>query len=173
MRGWAGYGFRAEPPNAALSAVDASGRRRSVVVELTNPRYDPKRHSMRYVAQTVPSRTGPLKVERGADGFAPGRLRDVSLFIDDAQGTVVDGCLLVTYTKCIAPNLRGVSLPGAFLYNVNLPGCTARRRRPVARHAYRRQAVRRRPDRRQPQRRLSDQRQTQRRPRLGRRPVRR
>jgi hypothetical protein len=41
---------------------------------------------MRYVTRAVPFTTGPLKVRRGAAGSIPGRLRDVSLFIDDAWG---------------------------------------------------------------------------------------
>ena len=80
--------------------MDASGRRDTDIVELSHPRYDAKARTMRYVAQTVPRTTGPLKVKRGADGFIPGRLRDVSLFIDDAAAPVIGRCVLVPHTGC-------------------------------------------------------------------------
>jgi hypothetical protein len=83
-RGWSAYGFSADPPDAALSAIDASGHRRELVAELTHPRYDPEQRTMRYAARTVPHTTGPLKVTRAAAGLDAGRLHDVSLFIDDA-----------------------------------------------------------------------------------------
>lgn len=133
-RGWAAYGFASDPPDAALSALDSSGRQRSDVIELTHPRYDAKRRSIRYRARTVPHSTGPLNAKRSS-GAVAGRLHDVSLFIDDATAPVVDGCLLVPYGHCSGPDgaqlsgaelagadLRGVSLEGANLSGANLSG---------------------------------------------------
>ena len=114
-RAWKGFGFDSVAPDAALSAIDASGSRDTDIVELTHPTYDAKRRTMRYVVRNVPFTSGPSKVKRGADGFIPGRLRDVSLFIDDATAPVIDGCLLVRYTLCLywgGPNLSYANLPG-------------------------------------------------------------
>ena len=114
-RAWSSFGFDSVAPDAALSAIDASGRRDTDIVELTHPTYDAKRRTMRYVVRNVPFTSGPSKVKRGADGFIPGRLRDVSLFIDDAKAPVIDGCLLVRYTLCLywrGPDLSYANLPG-------------------------------------------------------------
>ena len=123
-RTWRSYGFRADPPNAALSAIDAFGKRRTDVVELTHPRYNAKRHTMRYRARTVPFTTGPLS-KRGRDGLIPGRIHDVSLFIDSAYAPVINGCLLVPYTDCryldlTLAQLRYTNLAGANLSGANL-----------------------------------------------------
>jgi hypothetical protein len=126
-RTWRSYGFRADPPNAALTAIDASGQRRTDVVELTHPRYNAKRHTMRYRARTLPFTTGPLRVEGVREGVIPGRIQDVSLFIDNAFGPVIDGCLLVPYADCryhdlTAANLSYINLTGANLSGANLSG---------------------------------------------------
>jgi hypothetical protein len=119
-RDWKSFGFSSDRPNAALSAIDASGRRDTDIVELTHPRYGAKRDTMRYLARNVPFQTGPLKVKRGADGFIPGRFRDVSLFIDDAVAPVIDGCILHARTYCQNRNFSYASLSGIDLSDSTL-----------------------------------------------------
>lgn len=85
---WVLYGFDGEPPNAALSIVDAEARRDTLVVELMEqPTYDPRRESMSVPIQILEEADGELGNSFTADEGVPPRFSDVSLFIDDAVGS--------------------------------------------------------------------------------------
>ena len=71
VRNWTDYGFASVPPNAVIQHSNAEG----VVVELRNPRYNSKRATLTYTAIIDP----------GSNQRLDSRMRNVSLFIDDAQ----------------------------------------------------------------------------------------
>jgi hypothetical protein len=126
---WAAL-FGDDPPNAALVEHDRAGDADTVVVTVSRPIYDRASDELRFDAHLL------------ADEHAPGRLAGVihrthsqppasfgaaSLFIDDATGTVINGCLVQPYTHCNGLDLAGVDLSGsdltgADLDSVNLSG---------------------------------------------------
>jgi len=67
---WSTNGFDADPPNAVIQF----GADEGIAVELTSPRYNAKKGTLRYTAVVIEQ--NPVKL--------PKRLSNVSLFIDDA-----------------------------------------------------------------------------------------
>jgi hypothetical protein len=101
---WVEHGFRVDPPNAALTLLDGRTRSDTVIVELTRPRYDRKRRTMRYTARPLSKASGGLAhFESDRDRRVPRRFGVASLFIDDAQ--VIDGCTIEPYASCANANL--------------------------------------------------------------------
>ena len=74
VRGWAGFGFTADPPNAVIQHSDSDG----VAVELKNPRYNRKAATLTYTAIIDP----------GSGKRLARTMTDVSVFIDDAGYTM-------------------------------------------------------------------------------------
>ena len=83
---WFAFGFRADPPNAALTLLDGSDPADTVVVELVaRPRYDRERRTMRYVVRLLPKASGKLAdFQADLDARVPRRFGAASLFIDTA-----------------------------------------------------------------------------------------
>jgi hypothetical protein len=127
-REWAGFGFRADPPNAALSLLGADRRSDTVVVELlSRPRYDRAKRTMRYVLRVLPEASGNLAgFEAGRDARVARRFRAASLFIDDASAPVVSGCVLAPGTSCAGAELVGEQLSNAQLAGADLAGADLR-----------------------------------------------
>lgn len=125
---WKGFGFAADPPNAALVYTDpATGRERTVILELTHPTYR-QGHALSFDASVVdPSKAGEdlAAHARSADREPASRLANPSLFVDDTSAPVVGSCVLQPYTVCNEANisnvnLSGIDLKGAFLEGANL-----------------------------------------------------
>lgn len=106
---WKGFGFAADPPNAALTYIEEGGSSpRTVIVELSHPRYAKGRLSFA-VRVLDPKRVkNPNLAEHAAsaDGNPSRRLSDASLFIDDSEAPVVKGCILQPHTTCVGVNLE-------------------------------------------------------------------
>lgn len=84
---WKGYGFAADPPNAALVA-DSSGRRITAIVELSRPAVSGSRVTFTAVPTRRDARATAIEshAKRAARGLPIGRFTETSLFIDDAGG---------------------------------------------------------------------------------------
>jgi uncharacterized protein YjbI with pentapeptide repeats len=122
-RSWAGFGFVEDPPNAALTVLDAGNRHDTVVVELGRPDFKKKKNRIRYTAQILDAATGNLShLESDRDHRVRRHFRSPSLFIDDATGTEVNGCLIQAFTVCLRANLSGADLRGANLHRANFGG---------------------------------------------------
>jgi uncharacterized protein YjbI with pentapeptide repeats len=117
-RSWPGFGFIDDPPNAALTLLEAGNRRDTVVMELGHPDFKPKKNRVRYSAQLLDEATGNLShLNSDLDPRVNRRFRSPSLFIDDATARVVGGCVIQPHTRCPAADLTGANLtvadPGA------------------------------------------------------------
>jgi hypothetical protein len=124
---WEGYGFVAVPPNAALSLLDAEDAADTVVVELGPPEWDADAGTLRYPASLLNEATGNLShfasdIDAGVGtSFGP-----AALFIDDATGKVIDGCLIQRYAWCQFAKLSNADLSGVDLFTANLHGADLR-----------------------------------------------
>jgi hypothetical protein len=106
---WAGFGLSKNPPNAALTVLHGKRHQDTVVVELGTPRYYPKSRSIQYRARLLSSADrGLAHFEERRDRRVPRTLRDVSLFIDDAMGQVINGCLVRAGVSCPVGDRTGV-----------------------------------------------------------------
>jgi hypothetical protein len=100
---WKGFGFAADPPNAALTYTDKRGDQdRTVIVELSHPRLADGKLS--FAARALdpqkirePNLAGHSAV---ADRHPARSFDDASLFIDDTSGEVAGSCLLAPATRC-------------------------------------------------------------------------
>lgn len=83
---WMAFGFRADPPNAALTLLGGRDPADTVVVELVvRPRYDRKRRTMRYVVRLLPKASGKLAdFQADLDARVPRGFGAASLLIDTA-----------------------------------------------------------------------------------------
>jgi hypothetical protein len=122
-RSWAGLGFVDDPPNAALTVLNARDREDTVVVELRRPDFKTKKNRLRYTAQILDAATGNLShLESDRDHRVRRHFHDPSLFIDDATAPVINGCVIQALTKCPGVDLHGADLSGAQLSLADLPG---------------------------------------------------
>jgi hypothetical protein len=111
-RSWKGFGFAADPPNAALTYTSQSGNARTAILELSRPRY--AEGKLVFAARAL----HPKRVMRPnlthhaavADRSPARRFTDASLFIDDAEAPTVDGCLIQPWTLCMGVFSSGVNL---------------------------------------------------------------
>jgi uncharacterized protein YjbI with pentapeptide repeats len=116
VRAWGRFGFKADPPNAAVTVLGAKSKPATVVLELTRPRYRAKRRTLTYRARKLPAATGNLDhFERERDARIPRRFRAPSVFIDDARATVINGCILTGIVHCEHGNFAGADLTGTYL----------------------------------------------------------
>jgi len=129
---WKANGFITDPPNAALvlhSPVIVNGKRvDTLVVEMGKPKISGTR-------LTVPVRVLDQESARNVTGqlnahgnrhdhstFADGNtvpLGAISIFIDDAAGRVVNGCLIQQHASCPGADLSGVDLSQTDLTGAN------------------------------------------------------
>jgi hypothetical protein len=83
--GWAQFGFRADPPNAALVVADG-GHTHTMAVELKLRRYDDGRHLARFDVRTLGSLGGGLRhLNAALEPRLPRSFRSPSLFIDNSR----------------------------------------------------------------------------------------
>jgi uncharacterized protein YjbI with pentapeptide repeats len=126
-RSWAGFGFVDDPPNAALTLLQAGDSQDTLVMELGRPHYKKKKRTIRYSAQLLDEATGNLSyLNSDLDPRVNRRFRAPSLFIDDATGQVLGGCVIRPYTICERANLSGVDLTGVDLTKADLFGAFLR-----------------------------------------------
>jgi uncharacterized protein YjbI with pentapeptide repeats len=127
-RAWAGFGFADRRPNAALTLLDGRRRADTAVFKLSAPRYRKKKATIRYFARPLSEATGNLAhFESQRDRRVPRRFGAASLFIDNADGQEINGCLIQPYTECIdaqlsQADLARVNLTGAKLTGAHLAG---------------------------------------------------
>lgn len=103
---WKGFGFVADPPNAALVYDD-----RTAVLELGRPRL--AKGKVSFKVRPVGKRAGQNLAThaRDADPISPGAFRNAALFIDNGQGMTVRGCLFEPFTVCEGFNVETGSFP--------------------------------------------------------------
>jgi hypothetical protein len=81
---WKQFGFGSDPPNAALTLLQADDKEDTVIVKLGAPRYDAATRSVSFPAHRISHAGGRLSdFEADNDGSVPESFADVSLFIDD------------------------------------------------------------------------------------------
>lgn len=131
VRQWAGFGFDVDPPNAALTLLDAANGQDTVVLKLGAPRYLAETNTLRYSARTLDEATGNLShLESQRDRRVPRRFGDASLFIDDATGLVLNGCVIQPYSTCEQPDLKSaegvvtIFNPTGTAYEITVNGAT-------------------------------------------------
>jgi uncharacterized protein YjbI with pentapeptide repeats len=114
--------FKTDPPNAAIEGVTTSGRKpQAMVVELRDPRLHG--NTLTYTALRIDTPSGGLAhYKRRHQNSLPAKLSDVSLFIDDANGQSIGGCLIGPETSCYGADLVGADLAGADLNDADLTG---------------------------------------------------
>jgi uncharacterized protein YjbI with pentapeptide repeats len=124
---WKGFGFAADPPNAALVYSDPAGKgERTVIVELSHPRLADGRLSFAARVLDPDSVKAPDLAEHatGADRTPASALVDPSLFIDDTEAPVADTCVMQPVTVCENASLY---VPVGFefdLYRADFSGTT-------------------------------------------------
>lgn len=118
---WAGFGFEEDPPNAALTVLDAPHHRDTVVLTLGTPRYKASEEKLVYPARIGEEATGNLShLESSRDDAVRARFGEASLFIDDATAPVGNGCVIEPHANCEFANLSGVILTNANFVYANL-----------------------------------------------------
>lgn len=122
---WKGFGFTADPPNAALTYTDKSGNSgRTVIVELTDPRY--AKSKLSFVARVIDPESvkSPNLAQHaaGADHDPAHTLTDASLFIDDAEAPVYMGCVFQPHTTCVGVDFADDPRGHIDVFNVELQG---------------------------------------------------
>lgn len=117
---WTGFGFGDDPPNAALSLLKGDAGADVVVLSLGRPRYVAQTGVLRYEARPDEASENLLDMAGEPDPSVPRRFGPVSLFIDDATGQVVNGCLIQPQTSCEGVDLSEADLAGADLHGATL-----------------------------------------------------
>ncbi len=121
VESWKGYGFVEDPPNAALSVLGADDSQDTVVVELGSPDFDEQDNTVRFSVEVLDDATGNLShLASDVDPSVEASFGPASLFIDDATGTVINGCTIQPHTKCFFVNMNESKLHGADLSYANL-----------------------------------------------------
>lgn len=121
---WAGFGFVSDPPNVAVDYIDSQGRNRTAMLVLRKPRL----HKAKIVFDARLLDPGAIKDPNlashsaSADDTPPRHLRDVSVFVDDSEARVLNGCVLQPGTSCPSADLDSTYLVGADLTGADLQG---------------------------------------------------
>jgi uncharacterized protein YjbI with pentapeptide repeats len=112
---WASFGFRADPPNAALTLLEGDRSEDTIVVELGRPDFDRQEQTIRYDARKLGEASGNLsQFGSRTDGRISRRFQDASLFIDDSNAPVISGCVIQPYTSCVGIDLGADLSTGYF-----------------------------------------------------------
>lgn len=121
---WKGLGFLADPPNAALVFEDpALGFERTAILELSKPRYTAKSHSLSFSARVLPPAraSGNLKKHgEAADNRPAAEFGNASLFIDDGEAPVAQGCVLQPHADCSQHELAEFWIENAEMQGITL-----------------------------------------------------
>jgi uncharacterized protein YjbI with pentapeptide repeats len=117
---WKRFGFVADPPNAALTYTDPDGNTgRTVIVELSHPRYSAARLSfaVRVLDPATVEEPNLVDHARSADREPARRLTDASLFVDST--TAEAGCATAVVGECQNMDLGAVNLSSTDLQYAN------------------------------------------------------
>jgi uncharacterized protein YjbI with pentapeptide repeats len=122
---WKGFGFTADPPNAALTYTEPSGvSGRTVIIELSHPRYS--KGKLSFAARVLdpgtieePNLAGHA---RTADRHPARRLADASLFIDDTTAKTAAGCVLQPHADCEEMDLGSLNLYAEDIFDSDFKG---------------------------------------------------
>jgi hypothetical protein len=123
------FGKTLPAPNAAITLSEGREDADVLAVELTNPRYDAKRRTLRYDARRLrETSTGLRHLDDRLDRALPRRFGAVSLFIDDGTSYGVscsvsllnasEGPMLAASTSTLSTDIwdpsdpRGIVIPG-------------------------------------------------------------
>lgn len=127
VAGWRLSGFASVPPNVALVVKGPSGKTSTVVATMSQPRV------ARAGGLTARLRVLSLEQAQALGGHlsdhgsrhgttVPTRFSSAALFIDNAAGTTVNGCLLAPWADCPNANMANANVTGTSLANANLSG---------------------------------------------------
>lgn len=123
-RHWSAYGFDADAPNVALVLHSPVAGTQTLVAVMRRPRYSRKVFTARLRVLTreqAADVNGPLADHASRHGRAiPTRVGSVTLFVDNAAGTVINGCLIGPGTVCWEADLAGADLSGADLHQASI-----------------------------------------------------
>ena len=128
---WAGFGFAADPPNAALVFTDRAKTEDTVIVELSEPRYDAGASELRYRARVLDApRDGLVAAKGRAPAVLPSTFATSSLFIDDAEvgattGTSNDLRATTSATRATTPSTTATSASAAGSTGPTSAACTS------------------------------------------------
>lgn len=126
VKGWVAHGFAESPPNVALAVRTRSGATDTVVAEMTRPKLKGDVLSARLRVLTVEEAqriNGHLKSHAAKhDEDVPGHFNNAALFIDDATGQVIRGCLIGVYASCPGADLTYYDLSGTDMTGMDLAG---------------------------------------------------
>jgi len=101
IKAWESYGFTEDPPEAALSVLGGADHEDTAILTLGRPRYDADKRKLRFPARAESEATGTLaNFESQRDRRVPRRFGAASLFIDDATGPVLNGCVIEPHIVC-------------------------------------------------------------------------
>jgi uncharacterized protein YjbI with pentapeptide repeats len=115
---WKAFGFAADPPNAALTYSEKNGRvARTAIVELSHPEF--AKGKLSFAARVL----DPKSVKdpnlayhaAGADRDPRRAFSNISLFIDDGEAPVFNGCVFQPFASCSDLNLSHIKLEVEFL----------------------------------------------------------
>jgi len=129
-RHWSAYGFGSDAPNVALVLHSPVAGTQTLVAVMRHPRYSRKVLTARLRVLTQEQAgdvNGPLADHASRHGhIIPKRLGNVTLFVDNAAGTVINGCLIGPGTVCWKADLSGADLSGADLHQASIEGSDLR-----------------------------------------------
>jgi uncharacterized protein YjbI with pentapeptide repeats len=122
---WAGFGFKTDPPNAAMDYTDpVRGPGHAAILILMHPRT--RGHALLFTVRVL----NPASVTSGdlegharrADQHPPHRVVDPALFIDDTEAPFAGGCVLEPYAQCVGATVLDADLAGLNLTGINFIG---------------------------------------------------
>ncbi|HXH79919.1 pentapeptide repeat-containing protein [Nocardioides sp.] len=120
---WKGFGFSADPPNAALTLLNATNDQDTIVVELGKGVYFPRHRRVNYPVRIVTRATGNLAhLETRRDDKIAQHFGPASLFIDDTSVRIIGSCPIRPYTECDQFRMLGADLYKADLTGASLVG---------------------------------------------------
>ena len=120
---WRALGFAKVPPNAALTLLDGRPGRDTILLELTQPRWEPSAGALSFLARPLDRPSRNLShLGRRVTGTLPRAFRTATLFLDDATGTTVNGCYIGPWTTCDKASLQNVDLSGSTLTDASFAG---------------------------------------------------
>ena len=129
-RHWSAYGFGSDAPNVALVLHSPVAGTQTLVAVMGHPRYSRQvlRARLRILTQEQAGDVkGPLADHASRHGrTVPKRLGSVTLFVDNAAATVINGCLIGPGTVCWKADLSGADLSGADLHQASIEGSDLR-----------------------------------------------
>lgn len=122
LNAWNHFGFTDVPPNATLELFFEKDHIDTVIAELDNPIWDADTKTMTYTATLLKEvendRYQPFK--EISEKQLPETFDFVSVFIDNADAKIINGCLIAPGTSCPGKDFTEKDLSFSDLSNANL-----------------------------------------------------